>query len=166
MNIAPDCRLNHAPACRPQLTPDCRLHHIGVVTRGIDKELPFFESLGYQSVSSVFTEPGQKVRGLFIAAPGQPTLELLENLGPSGPLDTPLARGIKLYHFAYATDDIEAALAAITADGRAKIISPLTGGAYFSRLCFVMLPNMMLIELVEMPGHHHPDNETPDRSGE
>ena len=129
--------------------PDLTLHHIGVVTRSIKEELPVFGLLGYRGVSGIFTEPGQKVRGMFIGAPGQPTLELLENAGSTGPLDSPLRRGIKFYHFAYAVPDVEAELANVLATCRARVVVPVTRSDYFNKLCFVMLPNMLLVEFVE-----------------
>jgi len=126
-----------------------RLHHIGVVTRGIEKELPFFELLGYRKISDMHAEPDQKVRGMFIAAPGQPVLELLENIEENGPLDVLLERGIKFYHFAYAVADIDQALERILSSQGGKVIVPAAHSSYFRRICFVMLRNMMLIELVE-----------------
>lgn len=125
------------------------LHHIGVATRGIERELPLFELLGYRKASDIGIEPGQKVRALFIAAPGQPTLELLENLEATGPLDVPLAQGIKFYHFAYTVPDVDAALERALA-ARAKIVVPVCPAVHFRRLCFVMFPNMMLVEFVEL----------------
>ena len=129
--------------------PEFSLHHIGVVTRGIEEELPIFEMLGYCKTSEIFIEPGQKVRGLFIAAPGQPVLELLENMENGGPLAGALAKGIKFYHFAYAVPDVDKALERLLALCRAKVIVPANEGVYFKRICFVMLPNMMLVELIE-----------------
>ena len=128
------------------------LHHIGVATHGIDREFPVFEALGYRKVSEIFSDPVQKIRGLFITAPGQPPLELLENLYEHGPLDVPLERGIKLYHFAYAVDNLEQALEKLLRLERAKIVSPVTPASMFKRVCFVMLPNMMLVELLELSG--------------
>ncbi len=84
-----------------------KLHHIGVATNNIEKEFETFEKLGYTKVSEVFTEPVQKIKGLFISANGQPTLELLENLTQDGPLTNLLKKRTKFYHFAYITNNIE-----------------------------------------------------------
>ncbi len=127
-----------------------RLHHIGVATRGIARELPGFEALGYKPDGDYFTDQTQKIRGLFISAPGQPVLELLENLHTSGPLDSCLAKGIKFYHFAYATDNIERSRDELAAKHGAKVIVPVTAAEYFKKVCFLMLPNMMMIELVQL----------------
>ena len=128
------------------------LHHIGVATRNIEVEFAVFEQLGYSKASDVFIDPTQKIKGMFITAQGQPTLELLENIDATGPLDTCLKNGVKFYHFSYEVADIEAALADVLCIKRAKLIVPVTPATYFSNVCFVMLPNMMLIELVTCSG--------------
>lgn len=129
---------------------DLTLHHIGVATRGIERELPFFTVLGYRKVTDAFVEQGQKVRGMFIAAPGQPMLELLENLEAGGPLDAPLSRGVKFYHLAYRVENIETALERLLPETGGKIIVPAARSDFFHRICFVMLRNMALVELVEI----------------
>ena len=124
-------------------------HHIGVATRGIEKELPTYLLLGYQREDEPFTDPAQGIRGLFLTSEGQPRLELLENLEGSKTLDKPLEHGQKLYHMAYLVGDIERAIEVLAAN-RAKVIAPLKYSAYFgARICFLMLPNMGLIELIE-----------------
>ena len=130
--------------------PALSLHHIGVVCRDMAKDLLVFEQLGYVRDSEIFVETGQKVKGLFISAPNQPRLELLENLESSGPLDSCLQKGIKFYHFAYEVRDIEAELEKILSIGQAKVIVPICEAVFFKKICFVMLPNMMLIELVQL----------------
>ncbi len=129
---------------------DFPLHHIGVATQGIEKELRVFEQLGYRAQSAPFVDEQQKVRGLFIAAPGCPTLELLEHTGTSGPLDLWLKKGVKFYHFSYHVPDIEQALGMVLGIEHAKVVVPVTSATYFKKICFVMLPNMLLVELVEL----------------
>ena len=126
-----------------------KFHHIGVATRGIDRELAVFRGLGYAPASAVFTDEIQKIKGLFIEAAHQPRLELLENLTPDGPLNSCLQKGVKFYHFAYATKNIEKDADFLVKEKAAKMIVPLTRADYFSRICFFMLPNMMMVELVE-----------------
>ena len=84
-----------------------KLHHIGVATKSIEKELETFSKLGYVPCSEVFCDKIQKIKGLFISAPHQPCMELLENLTPDGPLTSHLKAGRKFYHIAYETENIE-----------------------------------------------------------
>lgn len=126
-----------------------KFHHIGVASRQIEKELPLYRLLGYEKEGDAFEDSVQGVRGMFMTADGQPRLELLENLPGSHTLDTPLNQNQKLYHAAYCVKDIETAMDLLIRN-RAKVISPLRKSAYFGRrICFLMLPNMMLLELVE-----------------
>lgn len=124
-------------------------HHVGVATKSILKELPQYLLLGYEKEGEMFEDPQQGIRGLFLTAPGQPRLELLENLEGSHTLDRQLEQGQKLYHTGYYVGDIESAEAILRAN-RARVISPMKPSVYFGkRICFMMLPNMMMIELME-----------------
>ena len=124
-------------------------HHIGVTARQIERELPFYTLMGYEKEGDFFEDPAQGIRGLFLSAENQPRLELLENLPDNHTLDLQVKNNQKMYHMAYWVGDIERALAILTGN-RAKILSPLKKSVYFGkRVCFLMLPNMMMIELIE-----------------
>ena len=83
-------------------------------------------------------------------ADGQPRLELLENLDNSTTLDYWINNKNKMYHFAYYVENIEKALE-IFKNNRFKVISPLKKSVYFhKRICFLMLPNTYIIELIEV----------------
>ena len=125
-------------------------HHLGLATKSIDQELPIYQSMGYQPCSTIFTDEHQKIRGLFIQAHNAPTLELLENLEEHGPLDTFLANRIKIYHMAYATCQIEEDARRLQKECQAKIFQPITPASYFAYVCFAMLPNLSMIELVQL----------------
>ena len=126
-----------------------KFHHIGVATKNLEKELASFSMLGYIPMSDIFVDNIQKIRGLFIASSDQPCLELLENLDDSGPLTNILSQGIKFYHFAYETENIEKSLADLVQSG-AVIITPITDATYFKKICFVMMRNKMIVELVQL----------------
>lgn len=128
------------------------LHHIGVATYSIEKELPSFLQLGYSLGSEFFVEPSQAVRGIFIEAPNQPRLEILESITSNGEgvLEPYLSRGVKMYHSAYVVSSIEQKLVELKATGYYKVITPPTQGIFFKRFCFIMLANMSLVELIEV----------------
>lgn len=124
-------------------------HHIGVAVHRIEKELPIYTVMGYKKEGKIFEDPEQGIRGLFLTAQDQPRLELLENLEGSHTLDKQLELGQKLYHMAYYVRDIEKAID-LLAKNRAKIISPPKNSTYFKKqICFLMMPNMMIVELIE-----------------
>lgn len=125
-----------------------KFHHIGVATKCIEKELKQFEKLGYKPISDIFVDDVQKIKGLFISAPGQPCLELLENSTDDGPLNGLLNQGVKFYHFAYETNNMEQLVASMVDDG-AFVIVPITKATYFEKICFLMLRNKMIVEIVQ-----------------
>ena len=127
-----------------------KFHHIGVATRNIEKEISYYKMLGYKESSNYFSDPIQGIKGIFIEAEGQPTLELLENLTDKGPLTSCLEKGIKFYHFAYETNNIEEAVNSLLTTNKAMVVVPITKATYFDKICFLMLKNMMMVELVQV----------------
>ncbi len=124
-------------------------HHIGVATKSINKELAIYTLMGYKKEGDFFDDEAQGIRGIFITKKGHPCLELLENLNDSTTLDKQLEHNQKLYHTAYYVDNIEKTMDLFLLN-RAKVISPLKQSVYFKkRICFLMLPNMSMIELLE-----------------
>ena len=126
-----------------------KLHHIGVATRNIEKELEVFSRLGYRKCSEIFEDEIQHMRGIFITAPNQPCLELIEGVGEENPVKSHILKGNKFYHIAYETKNIEQDLENFVHKQKAKIIVPITKATYFEKICFVLLPNMMIVELVQ-----------------
>ncbi len=129
---------------------ELKFHHIGVATKNIEREFATYEKLGYKRDGDVFCDEIQKIRGLFITAPGHPCLELLENVSDDGPLTTVLDKGIKYYHTAYQVENIDAALEWAVEDLNAIIICPITEATYFEKICFLMLRNRAIIEFVQL----------------
>lgn len=125
-------------------------HHIGVATKDIEKEFKSYAMLGYSKEDKFDGDLNQGVRGLFITSKNQPRLELLENLENSTTLDYWLNQGVKMYHFGYLVKDIEKAFDVFTNKLRAKVVSPMKESQYFGkRICFLMLSNMYMVELIE-----------------
>ena len=124
-------------------------HHIGVACTSIEKDKKAFQMLGYSFEPVAFEDKNQGIKGIFGNAKNQPRVELLENLEGSATLTPWLEKGVKMYHFGYLANDIEKACFYMEKI-KAKVISPLKESAYFGkRICFYMLPNMMLVELIE-----------------
>jgi hypothetical protein len=55
-----------------------------------------------------------------------------------------------LYHFAYTTCSIEADAERLQRVCRAKIIVPVMAAAFFEKISFAVLPNQMIVELVQV----------------
>ena len=55
-----------------------------------------------------------------------------------------------MYHFGYLVKDIEKVYEVFTTKLRAKVASPMKESQYFGkRICFLVLNNMFMIELIE-----------------
>ncbi len=124
-------------------------HHIGVACRDLDAEEARFASLGYVREGQDFVDPIQGVRGRFMVG-GGPRMELLVGLGDDSVLSSWLRTGQKMYHVAYLVPDIEAGIRRLEAQ-RARVSVPPVPSVAFAgrRICFLMLPNLLLVELIE-----------------
>ncbi|MDB2536651.1 GNAT family N-acetyltransferase [Alphaproteobacteria bacterium] len=124
-------------------------HHLGVATKDIESELLIFRMLGYKREGDLFFDQEQGVKGQFIAKEGAPRLELLENLPGSGTLSRWLENGVKIYHLGFIVSNLDQAIKTLL-DRRFKLISPPKFSVYFkSRICFLVMPNRYVIELIE-----------------
>jgi len=130
---------------------DFRFHHLGVACRDIDRELETWARLGYTAEGERFTDPIQKIHGLFIVGLG-PRLELLSPAGPDSPVDGVLARGTKIYHQGFEAFDFDAALRDLPASG-GRIVQPPAPAVAFGgrRIAFAMTATLNLIEIIEAP---------------
>ena len=131
------------------LGPGVAIHHLGVACREIESDSALLESLGFVRDGVDFDDPKQGIHGRFLVGAGL-RLELLEDLDGSGVLLPWLTARTKIYHHAYETPDLETSLERLLAAG-ARVTRPPTPAVAFDgrRIVFVMLPNMMLIELIE-----------------
>lgn len=124
-------------------------HHIGVACRDLDSEARRFASLGYTAEFPDFTDPVQGVTGRFLIG-GGPRMELLKSLPGRGILTPWLKTGVKLYHMAYESSDLTAAIDHYRKEGAKLVVPPVPAIAFSGRLiAFLMLPNMLLVELIE-----------------
>lgn len=128
-----------------------KFHHIGVACKNLDFETHQFALLGYLPEGPDFTDKTQGVLGRFLTG-GGPRIELLTSMGEGGVLDPWLKAGVKMYHLCYETLDLSATIAHLQGK-RAKLVVPpipaIAFGGY--RIAFLMLPNLFLTELIEVP---------------
>ena len=136
---------------RPAWLPD-RVDHLGVAVRSIAVARRFYETLGL-SVGPAETLSDDAVTAAFIVTGGT-RLELLEPLGPDGPIARFLTRkGEGIHHIAFGVHDIVAALDAARSAGVSLIDATPRHGAHNTRIAFLHPKDMngVLIELVESP---------------
>jgi methylmalonyl-CoA/ethylmalonyl-CoA epimerase len=131
------------------LEASARFHHVGVACRNLERERDGLSAVGYAPVGAAFSDPRQGITGIFLEGPG-PRLELLAPLEDSDVLDPWLAGGAKMYHLAYEVAELTPALDAARRAGCKLMSAPTPATAFDERLiCFLMLRNLMLIELIE-----------------
>lgn len=125
-----------------------KFHHYGLACENINTECNNFKDY---NKSDYFEDDIQGVKGLFITSDKFPTLELLENLNNSNTLTPYLNLKSKIYHTGYFVNDIEQMCKFFINKLGAKIISDFKISMYFKkRICFLMLKNKKMIELIEI----------------
>jgi glyoxalase/bleomycin resistance protein/dioxygenase superfamily protein len=128
-----------------------RFHHIGVACIDIRAEAARLALLGYAVEGDPFVDERQGVRGVFLGSQS-PRLELLESLDDAGGgvLAPWLKDATKLYHLAYLARDFPTAIERIRAAQGKLVVAPVPAVAFGGReIAFLMLPNRLLIELIE-----------------
>lgn len=122
------------------------LDHVAIAVPSIEESRGLFELLTGEVCSPPLTLEDQGVRVSFA---GQ--IELLEPLGPDTTVGRFLARrGTALHHVAYRTDDIEAELERLRADGMRLVDERPRPGAH-GRVAFIHPSSTggVLVELVQ-----------------
>ncbi len=132
------------------------IDHTGIAVAELDAALPFYrDTLGLKLVHrETITEQGVEAALLDI---GDAHIELIAPLGP----DTAVARfiasrGPGLHHVAYRVEDIDVALASMSAAGVRLIDQQPRTGIRGSRVAFLhpSASGGVLTEIVEPTGHH------------
>ncbi|HUY58457.1 MAG TPA: methylmalonyl-CoA epimerase [Solirubrobacteraceae bacterium] len=131
------------------------IDHTGIAVADIDDSLPFYRDvLGLPLVHrETVTDQGVDAALLDI---GDGHLELIAPLGPETGVAKFLAKhGPGLHHLAYRVDDIEAALASLSAAGVRLIDQQPRIGIRGSRVAFLhpSAADGVLTEIVEHAGH-------------
>lgn len=125
-------------------------HHIGIACKDLESEMERFFLLGYEQESADFIDPIQGIKGRFIIAKKQPRMELLVNHGEKGTLSPWIKKGIKMYHICYKSLKFYESINQMEELGAKVIVEPVEAVAFEnSKIAFLMLPNRLLIELVE-----------------
>lgn len=124
-------------------------HHLGVACRNIEGEASAWLELGYRQEGSFFIDETQGIKGIFLLGMG-PRLELLEDLPGRQTIAPWLEKGVKIYHAAFEVEEIEKEIDEIVRKRARVVVPPVPAVAFDNRrVCFIMLKNLALIELIE-----------------
>ena len=127
-----------------------RIHHIGYLVKKLPRAAEAFESLGYVRQGDATADGYRKVDILFLEKDGY----VVELVSPNAP-DSVVAGLMKTYknapyHICYLCGDLEKELAGLTSAGYFQIDVPMPAPALGDRrVCFLMHPQMGMIELLE-----------------
>jgi methylmalonyl-CoA/ethylmalonyl-CoA epimerase len=128
---------------------DLHFHHVGLACESIEVERSAHRLLGYIDEGEVFIDPVQRIRGCFMTQGGM-RIELLEPAGEGSPVRSFLSRGIKIYHQAFETGDINHSIDELRKAGAVLAVPPTPAVAFAGRpIAFLMLRTKMLVELIQ-----------------
>ena len=114
-----------------------KINHIGIAVQSIAATLPFYrDSLGMTCLGE--EEVAEQQVKVAMLAIGESKIELLEPTSADSPVAKFLEKnGQGIHHIAYEVGDIEAAIAALQADGARMIDAAPRAGAHGSMIAFV-----------------------------
>jgi methylmalonyl-CoA/ethylmalonyl-CoA epimerase len=124
-------------------------HHLGIACRNISTEANVWSELGYSKEGEAFDDDLQGIKGLFMVGPG-PRIELLEDLPGRKTIAPWLNRGIKIYHTAFEVFSFDDQINILIGSGARVVVPPCPAVAFANRrICFLLLRNISLIELID-----------------
>lgn len=114
-----------------------KINHIGVAVQSLDQAMPFYKDNLGMAFKGTEEVAEQKVRVAFFEI-GESKIELLEPTSDDSPVAKFLEKnGSGIHHIAYEVEDIEAAIASLSADGARMIDNTPRAGAHGARIAFV-----------------------------
>ncbi len=114
-----------------------KINHIGVAVKSLEESLPFYRDHLGMSFAGIETVDEQKVRVAMLQI-GESKIELLEPTSEDSPVAKFLEKnGSGIHHIAYEVEDIEAAIAKLTAEGVRMIDQTPRCGAHDTRIAFL-----------------------------
>ena len=133
-----------------------KINHIGIAVKSLEETIPFYrDSLG-MTLTGTEEVASQKVRVAFLTI-GESKIELLEPTSDDSPVAKFLEKnGPGVHHVAYGVEDLEAAIAALTAGDTRMIDAVPRDGAHGARIAFIHPKSSggVLTELCQCAEHH------------
>ena len=130
-----------------------RLDHVGFVTASIRDAAPgFARSIGTTWNGEITHDPLQQVNVAFLrgVGPQDPSVELVEPVGPGSPVLRFLERGGGLHHVCYEVPNLETQLTLSRSCGGLVVRPPLPAVAFGGRrIAWVYTRQKLLIDFLE-----------------
>ena len=123
-------------------------HHIGIASTDFDADQLALACLDYSPERADVSDELQGVQARFLVG-GGPRIELLRDLAGRSAIAQFARKGAPMHHLAYEVDDLQRAAEQLDALGAKQVAAPLPAvGFNMRQICFWMLPNVVLIELI------------------
>lgn len=129
---------------------DCQFHHIGYAVKDIEKTAKYYTASGWQ-MGNVYADTIQNTYITFLFREGFPLIELVAPIDDSSPICNTLKKvGNSTYHVCYSVPNIETAVSELRVQRFMPLFKPVEAIALDNkRICYLMHPDVGLIELVE-----------------
>lgn len=129
---------------------NCSFHHIGYAVKDIASTAAFYTKVGW-TMSEIYTDTIQNTYIAFLNRDGFPLIELVAPIDETSPICNTLKKvGNSTYHVCYAVPDIDIAIAELRAQRYMPLFKPVEAVAMDNKkICYMMHPDVGLIELVE-----------------
>ncbi len=125
-----------------------KFHHIGFLTKNINKSLKDFLPLKYKKITKIIDDKKFRVKILFIKN-GNNTIELVNPYKVNFGLNKLINKENYSYHFAYITKSFEKDIKKLRKKFK-LIINPTPAIAFKGKkVCFLKMKNNFIIELIE-----------------
>lgn len=128
-----------------------KLHHVGIVTKDLQKCMKLYEALGYAELK-VVEDPVQKASIALMQRPGEPLIELISPTSEQSPAWKWLQRiTAGTYHICYQTPSLDETIPFMKEHGFSVIMNPVPAVAFDNRrVAFLWSVLTGLVELVEL----------------
>lgn len=125
-------------------------HHIGYAVKDIDATAQFYLKMGWEKSDTVL-DPVQNTYIAFLFRSGFPTIELVAPVDEQSPICNTLKKsGVGTYHVCYSVPNIDEAVLELRSQRFMPLFQPVEAVAINNhRICYLMHPQVGLIELVE-----------------
>lgn len=134
------------------------VHHVGYLTKDLDKAIKAFEQLGFYKETKIIHDQDRKINICFLISECEVynkgegyRAELIQPTGIESPMYPLLKRYKNVpYHFCFLTKNIDITIENLVKDGYKVIQEPLAAPALENRkVCFLIGDASGIIELLE-----------------
>ncbi|MCQ2351338.1 MAG: VOC family protein [Paludibacteraceae bacterium] len=128
-----------------------KFHHIGYAVKNIESTARFYIDLGWD-MSEIYLDSVQKTYIAFLTREDFPMIELVAPVDEYSPINETLKKmGVTTYHICYEVSNINDSILELRSKRFMPVFMPVEAVAMGGKkICYMMHPQVGLIELVEV----------------